>query len=177
LIPATPVLIISPTNTAPPTLSPTPTVTPTSIIYKRGFDTPIGDYYKFIIHKAKDGEQLEYFAEKYNTTIEAIKTINYHLTNPIWEDVLFVVPINFSNVAGMPVFVVYQIKIEERGISPDTLAKKLRVDLFDLKYYNGMMEPGQRPLVGDLILVPWPDSPPKILFDEPGRFDAPGTGK
>ncbi len=126
---------------------------------------PIGDYYKFIIHKAKDGERLEYFAEKYNTTVEAIIAINYRLTNPAYEDVLFVVPINFSTIKGMPVFVVYEIKLEERGISPETLAKKLRVNLFDLKYYNGLMQPGQRPLVGDLILVPW-DKPVSPIWWE-----------
>lgn len=135
---------------------------------------PIGNYYQFIIHKAKDGERLEAFAEKYNTTVEAILAINYHLTNPVWEDMLFVVPIGFSQVAGLPVFVVYEIKPEERGISMDTLAKKLRVDVFDLKYYNGMTDPGQRPLVGDLILVPWwPDPNRKIIFDEPNWWEGP----
>lgn len=172
LAPATPVLSATPTMTATPTL--TPTVTPTKVIYARGLDMPIGDYYKFVIHKAQRGDKLEDFAQKYNTTVAAMLAINYHLSDPPWENTLFVIPVNFSNVEGMPMFVVYTIKREERGISTAALAKKLRVDLFDLQYYNGMTLPAQRPLVGDLILVPWfPNQNRKVIFDGPDWWDLP----
>lgn len=148
-----------------------PTAIPTSILFKRRLDFPIGTDYKFVIHKAKGGERLEEFAQQYNTTVAAMLSINYDLTNPAWADVLFVIPVGFSNVEGLPIFVVYQIKEEERGISADSLAQKLRVNPFDLKYYNGLLVEGERPLVGDLILVPWPRSIPTIHWDEPDSWD------
>ncbi|MDD2923189.1 MAG: LysM peptidoglycan-binding domain-containing protein, partial [Anaerolineales bacterium] len=164
-----PVFLPSPTTAFTPTITPTFTATgsPTSILYKRGLDMPIGDYYKFVIHKAKDGERLEDFAQKYNTTVEAILAINYHLTNPVWADMLFVVPVGFSNTEELPIFVVYQVKGEERGISADSLARKLRANPFDLKYYNNILAEGERPLVGDLILVPWSKPVGKIWWAEP----------
>ncbi len=164
--PSQPPLPVTPIGSLLP--SPSPTFTSTPLFSPRGFNTPIGGYYKFVVHKAREGERLEPLAEQYGTTVEAMTAVNYHLTNPPWADMIFVIPVGFSEVEGLPMFVVYQIKPEERGISMDALAKKLRVDLFDLKYYNGMMEAGQRPLVGDLILVPWfPDQNRKIILDPP----------
>jgi len=183
---ATSVSIVAPitwvTLTNAPTITPTPTITltpaltitlpptimPTSVLIKRRLDIPFGTTYKFVIHKTKGAEKLETFAEKYNTTVAAILAINYRLTDPTWSDVLFVIPVGFSNVKGLPVFVVYQIKEEERGISSEELAAKLRVNPFDLKYYNDLLAEGARPLVGDLILVPWSDANIKI----PGEPDS-----
>ncbi len=151
------------------TLTFTPTPLPTSILNKRGLDIPIGDYYKFVIYKTKGGERLEEFAEKYNTSAEAILMINYRLTNPVWSDILFVIPVGFSNVEKLPIFVVYQIKGDDRGTSWDMLAALLRVNPVDLKYYNGVIAAGDRPLVGDLILVPWPRQAQKVRQDEAGK--------
>jgi hypothetical protein len=160
----TPTLVVP---TATPTLGEflTPTLMPTRLTSTRRLDIPIGGYYKFLIHKSKDGEELETYAEKYNTTVEAILYINYHLTNPVWEDVLFVVPINIKDVSGMPIFVVYEIKPEEEAISPDRLAAVLNVNAFDLRYYNGMLDAaGSVPRMGDLILVPWPRNAGKVRW-------------
>lgn len=163
------IFIASPTSTlsVAATLIPTSTAIPTSIVYKRGLDIPIGDYYKFVIHKTKSGERLETYAEKYNTTVEAILAINYKLTNPTWSSILFVIPVGFSNVEDLPIFVVYEVKPDDRGISTEGLANLLRVNPVDLKYYNGMSAAGERPLVGDLILVPWSKPVQKIKWDEP----------
>jgi LysM repeat protein len=148
----TPTLADTPT----PAITLTHTATPTSILFKRHLDIPIGTDYKFVIHKASGGESLEQFADQYNTSVEAIMAINYPMTNPLWSGVLLVIPVGFTDVTGMPIFVVYEVKEEERGISVESLAKKLRVDPHDLKYYNGMTAAGDRPLVGDLFLVPRP---------------------
>jgi len=136
------------------------TATPTSSLIKRRLDMPIGTDYKFVIHRVSEGENLEQYAAQYNTSVEAILLINYNLRNPAWTDVLVVIPVGFTNVANLPIFVVYQVKEEERGISVEALAKKLRVDPLDLKYYNGMTEAWDRPLVGDLFLVPRPKPEP-----------------
>ncbi|GAB4546399.1 MAG: hypothetical protein Fur002_21440 [Anaerolineales bacterium] len=141
------------TQTPPPVE--TAALTSTAALRKRGLDAPIGDYYQFVIHKTQGAERLEDLAAQYNTTVEAILYINYNVTNPTWAAVLVVIPVNFSQVEGLPVFVAYRVTEEERGISASALAEKLRANPFDFMYYNGMQAENERPLVGDWVLVPW----------------------
>ena len=137
--------------TPTPTLSRTsPTSTPSRL------DVPIGTDYKFVIHRVLDGENLDQYAAKYNTSVEAILAVNYKLKHPAWTDTLVVIPIGFTDVAKLPSFVVYQVSEKDRGISVELLAKYLRVTPLDLKYYNGWTNAGDRPLVGDYLLVPRP---------------------
>lgn|GEM_PF-1971335 len=144
-------------SSATQTPLPVETVAPTSTsaLRKRGLDVPIGDYYQFVIHKTQGAERLEDLAAQYNTSVEALLYLNYNLTNPTWAAVLVVIPVNFSQVNGLPVFVAYQVTEEERGISANALAEKLRANPFDFRYYNGMQTENERPLVGDWVLVPW----------------------
>jgi hypothetical protein len=157
-VPSSGSVTITGTPTSAVTLTRTPT--PTSSLIKHRLDIPIGTDYKFVIHRVSEGEKLEQYAAKYNTSVDAIVAVNFNLRNPVWTDVLVVIPVGFTDVAGLPIFVVYQVKEEERGISIEALANKLRVDPLDLKYYNGMTEAWDRPLVGDLFLVPWPRPAP-----------------
>lgn len=101
---------------------------------------------------------MEPYAEKYNTRIEAIIAINYYLylTNPVWGDALAVIPIDFTDVSGMPVMTIYRVKEDERGENFEYLARKFKVALADFKSYNGITTPDERPLVGDLYLIPQP---------------------
>jgi len=142
------------------TATPASPLTPTSTLIRRRLDIPIGTDRKFVIHRVAEGEKLEQYALLYQTSVDAILFINYNLRNPAWTDVLVVIPLGFTDVADLPIFVVYQVKEEERGISVEALAKELRVSMEDLKYYNGMAEPWDRPLVGDLFLVPRPRPEP-----------------
>ena len=135
-----------------PTLYPTatPTGTPSQL------DVVIGTDYKFVIHKVVTGEDLDQYAAKYNTSVEAILAVNHGLTIPVWVDVLVVIPVGFTDYVKLPGFVVYEVKPEERGSSVEEMAKRLRVNPLDLRYYNGWTSDGDRPLVGDLLLVPRP---------------------
>lgn len=168
-----------PTRTASlsPTLSPTATdhvfsgfientVTPTRayMIYQTAtpsstpsqLEVPIGTDYKFVIHKVQTGESFESLAAKYNTSAEAIVAVNHGQGPTAWVDALLIIPLGFTDTTKLPGFVIYQVKPEQRGISVENMAKSLRVNPLDLKYYNGWTDPGDRPLVGDLLLVPRP---------------------
>jgi hypothetical protein len=103
---------------------------------------------------------MELYTARYDTSAAAILALSYNKDVPVWVDSLVVIPLGFTDVAGLPVFVVYQVKEEERGISTEELAKMLRVDLQDFKYYNGVTDDGDRPLVGDYFLVPRPSPVP-----------------
>lgn len=136
----------------------TPSVTATEFVSKHQLDVPIGTDRKFIIHRLAEGERLDPHVMQYNTSIEAVKAINYYLylVNPVQRDVLIIFPLNFTDVSGMHVLVIYQVREDERGINIEYLAQKFKVDLTDLKYYNGITIAGDRPLVGDLFLIPQP---------------------
>jgi hypothetical protein len=163
-------LPFTPTKTPTPTLhlpffgsitvtftpSTTPSMTPTRYIRKHGMDVPIGTDRKFIIHRLELGDRLEPYAEKYNTSIEAIQALNYflHLKNPIYRDALVIFPIGFTDVTKLHILTIYQIPESERGENYEYLVPKFKFDMDDFKYYNGINEPGERPLVGDYYLIP-----------------------
>jgi len=161
--PSTTPAFVIPTMIRPPTFArtQTPNDTITSAVHPTStpsnhLEVLIGTDYKFVIHKVLEGENLSRIAANYNTNVEAIETVNYFLGNPAWSGTLLVVPVGFTDVAKLPSFVVYQVKEKNRGISVENLAKYLRVTPLDLKYYNGWISDGNRPLVGDYLLVPRP---------------------
>jgi LysM repeat protein len=145
-------VVITETPPSTPTLyrTATPTNTPSQL------EVLIGTDYKFVIHKVLTGEDLNQYATKYNTSVDAIKAVNYGQDPIPWVNTLLVIPVDFTDYSRLPSFVIYEVKREEVGISVDDMAKRLRVSPLDLKYYNGWTSPGDRPLVGDLLLVPRP---------------------
>jgi len=157
---------VSPVVVSTFTLAPPPTVslllpniqaiTPTLTIVpsRHELEAPIGIEYKFVIHKVIDGEDLNLYAEKYNTSIEAITAVNYKSLSPLWTNTLVIIPLGFTDVEKLPSFEAYQVKEKDRGISVESLAERLKVTPLDLKYYNGWTSDGDRPLVGDVLLIP-----------------------
>ncbi len=145
----------SPAPTEPtPTRITIPTITPLRL--SRQLGVPIGAEKQFIIQRVELGESLEPYAEQFNTTLEAIISLNYYLylKSPVTRDVLIIFPLNFSDVSGMHVLEIYQIQEKDRGINYETLAALLKTDLNDFKYYNGILTPDERPLVGQYYLIP-----------------------
>lgn len=143
-----------PTSTSIPTDTVMLAVTPISTPSKNQLEVLIGTDYKFVIHKILVGETMNQFAAKYDTSVEAIVAINYTKRNPGWSGTLLVIPVGFTDTTKLPSFVVYQVQEKDRGISVEKMAKYLRVTPLDLKYYNGWTNDGDRPLVGDFLLVP-----------------------
>jgi LysM repeat protein len=161
-----------PTSTLidPPTISvaviPTMTLTisgmatdvaiPLSVPSNHQLDEQIGTDYKFVIHKIVQGETLSQLAEKFDTSVEAILAVNYSKKNPGWSGTLLVIPVGFTDFSEIPGFVVYQVAEKDRGTTVEKMAEYLQVDPLDLKYYNGWTTDGDRPLVGEYLLIPRP---------------------
>ena len=156
----TPTLTPSPTRTPIPSLAPTiPAPTSSATQTSHALDTPIGSKYKFIIHKVVKGESLQLYAEKYGTTIETIRAVNYHLPIPLWEDWLIIIPISITDAQGLPSFEAYMVS--EEGLTIAELARKLSTDPIELKYYNALGET-YRSSSGDCLLIPREKSIPPV---------------
>lgn len=132
----------------------TPATPPTVAQPNHQLDVLIGTEYKFVIHVVLAEENLDLLAVRYDTSVEAIEMVNYFQSNPGRSGAMLVIPVGFTDVARFPSFVVYQVIETDRGVSVEDLAKNLRVTSMDLKYYNGWTNSGDRPLVGDLLLIP-----------------------
>ncbi|MCE9644907.1 MAG: LysM peptidoglycan-binding domain-containing protein [Chloroflexi bacterium] len=130
------------------------TPSPIRAASKHELEALIGTDYQFIMHIVQAGETLDQLAQQYHTNVAAIETINYFQNSPGWSGTLLVIPVGFTDVTMLPSFVVYQVAEKDRGTTIEELAGSLKVSPLDLKYYNDWMNEGDRPLVGDLILVP-----------------------
>lgn len=142
--------------TATPTATLVQIATSTAILSKRRLDAPIGNDYKFVIHRATYGENINQYADKYNTSVKTIVAVNFNLKSPLWVDALVIIPVGFTNVASLPVFEAYQVT--QTG-SADALAQELGVSAADLKYYNAISA-GESLVAGDWLLVPHPKPAP-----------------
>lgn len=144
-------LVLDPTSTTTPTNFPTlsPTATPTRM--PNQLDIPIGRDYKFIIHKAAEGESIQQFAQDYRTTSDAIKAVNYEILIPIWIDSALVIPWNFSDVSGYPPFSPIMVESELQTLTD--IAQKYDCSVEELAFYNGL-EPGETLFAGEWLLVP-----------------------
>lgn len=140
------------TETTLPKPSVTPllgTETPTKTI--RGLDMPIGNAHRFVIHRIQQGESLGGLAIQFNTTVEAITHVNYYMPDPVWINWLVVIPVDTSDVAGLPSFDAYMVV--EGDLSIESLAEKLALDPDLLIFYNGL-EPGYLTSSGEWLLIP-----------------------
>jgi hypothetical protein len=145
---------------APSTFTPTPRATssptpamPTKnpmINSSHALETPIGNEHKFVIHRVQAGESLESIANHYWTTFDAIQAVNYNLPSPILEDWLIVIPVDQTDIQGLPAFEVYAVKTE---IDVETLAQKTNADPVLLKLYNSLSD-GEVLHAGDWVLIP-----------------------
>lgn len=140
----------NPTQTPiPPSETPLP---PTSTIEPPilALETPIGRDKKFIIHAVIPGESLELYAKNYNTTVPAIRAVNYDLPSFLPLDWVVIIPLNTSDVTDIPPFEPFEVK---EAISVGTLAEILSVDLTDLRLYNRIPS-GYALNPGEWILIP-----------------------
>jgi hypothetical protein len=128
---------------------PTQTFTPT-IGSSHALETPIGVEYKLVVHRVVAGESIMSIASQYWTTVEAIHAVNYSLQSPVLIGALIVIPINQTDVQGLPVFEAYEVKTD---ITVRNLAQQLSVDPALLELYNGLGN-SESLISGDWVLVP-----------------------
>lgn len=111
------------------------TVKPDPIL---ALDTPIGRDQKFIIHRVIEGESLQYLADRYYTSPQAILAVNDDLILPLWIGWIVVIPMDTTDVEGLPSFSAYQI--DNEGITLERFAAQLDASAEQLSLYNNIDE-------------------------------------
>jgi hypothetical protein len=85
----------------------------------------------FLLHRVTRGEDIIAIAGKFNTSIDAIRAVNYNMAPELWVDTMIIIPENQADVTGVaPMFPLeitgsgktIQDLAEEHSISPDLLA-------------------------------------------------------
>lgn len=141
----------------PPTETniPEPTVTSISVqptdIEPHMLETAFGSDPQLLVHQIQQGEGFIMLAEKYGTNIEAIKAINYELPETLLYNQIIVIPLNSTNVAGLPPFSAYQEQLG--GVTIDELAVRMNLDPFAFRQYNDLPE-GYVVSQGEWLLIP-----------------------
>ncbi len=87
---------------------------------------------------------------QYNTTVEAIRAVNYYLPSPLWVDWLVIIPVGITDTQGLPAFEAYMVTDQ---VTIEELAQKLSVSPEVLRYYNAV-EGGYRLTPGEWLLIP-----------------------
>jgi hypothetical protein len=92
--------------------------------------TPFGNERVFLLHRVTGGEDLTTIASKYQTSIEAIRAVNYRMPLELWVDTVIIIPVNQTDVAGVTPMTALEITesgktiqnmADENGISPEFL--------------------------------------------------------
>lgn len=140
-----------------------PTETPTMFIEEAPLATPIilnvcayaleypfGTEPQFLMHRVGYGESLTMLANDYGTSEAAISAINAFLPSPLWAELVIVIPVNISDVSGIPTL--KPTFVEEKNLSMEELAEKLSVSVNDLVGINQIGEACQN--FSGWLLVP-----------------------
>ncbi len=130
-----------PELTEPPLASLTPeppTATPSPMPPHCGtaLEAIVNGEQQFFVHKIRGGESLNTFADRYQTSLAAIQAVNYRLPVPLRENWVVAIPMDFTNVDGLPTFEVEQIS--QSDMTLDDMAYKLGTDPSLLARFNGL---------------------------------------
>lgn len=117
----------------------------------RALETPFGESPQLVIHKVLPGEGYISLAEKFGTTADAIKAINFELPESLWVNTILVIPINTDDVTDLPQFSVREINTE--GLTIEAYADRMGLDAKLLKQYNGLPN-GYLFKMGELLIIP-----------------------
>jgi hypothetical protein len=92
--------------------------------------TPFGGERVFLLHRVTAGEDLIAIADKYQTSVEAIRAANYNMTLELWVDTVIIIPPNQADMTGITPMTPLEITGTEKtiqelaaeyGISPELL--------------------------------------------------------
>ncbi len=152
--------IVEPYITKQPTIvlfteTPAPTITevPTKPIEiaPHMLETPFRNSPQLLVHRVQEGEGFILLAEKYLTSVDAIKAINYAITDSLLYNQILVIPLNTTDITSLPSFSVYQE--QEGGVTIEELANRMQIDAASFSSYNEL------PLSylvsqGEMLLIP-----------------------
>ncbi len=113
-------------------------------------ESPFGSVNRnFLLHKVAPGESMTVLTERYETTPSAIDAVNYFLPSPLWADLVIVIPLNLTNIDGLPSF--KPVLLDEEDISLEELAQNLSVSSAELIEFN-QLDPSCRSFQGWLLV-------------------------
>ena len=144
-----------------PSVTPTPQITATVFtstpsftateLLAFGLESIIGENPQFIIHRTLEGESLPLYANIYQTSVEAIRAVNFGLPRILWTGQIVIIPINQTDMAGIPPFSAYEIV--DDGITFEKIAEEFSVPIEELLRYNASTQEYTL-RKGDWILIP-----------------------
>ena len=140
------------THTSSPSLTPTATQIPPHML-----ETSFGTSRLFLLHRVVSGESLIRLAGNYNTSIEAIRAVNFGLEGILLANSVIVIPVDQVDVTGVPPMTGYEIVLE--GVSIESLAIEQSIDLNQLLELNDLpsgyiFQPGEWVLIPHSTQVP-----------------------
>ncbi len=125
-----------PTNTGESAQSPQTTVTPERA---------------FLLHRVARGEDLIAIANKYNTSVEAIRAVNHNMAPELWVDTMIVIPENQADVTGVAPMIPIEITGVEKTVQE--LAEEYAVSADLLAAVNARTTSYQFQ-IGDWVIIP-----------------------
>jgi hypothetical protein len=133
-------LVVGDTPKIPSATQGKPIPSRTSIPKRCGYtlDTTFGTDVKFTIHQIASGENLDKLAELHQTTVDAIRAVNFSMPLPIWENWIVVIPVGIEYMQGLPAFEPYQADGTIFLLSD--LAIQLDADIQALANYNAFTD-------------------------------------
>lgn len=141
-----------PTHTQLPSHTVVPTSTPTLTPYLPHFlETPIGNDRPFLMHRVEAGESLIKLAGLFNTTIDAIRSVNINLQGLLWTDTVIVIPVNQTDVTEVIPMLPYEVVADEVEVA--ALAEEHNVGLEYLAQLNNVST-SHIFQVGEWVLIP-----------------------
>ncbi len=105
----------------------------------------------FLLHRVARGEDLIAIADKYNTSVEAIRAVNYNMASELWVDTMIVIPENQSDVTGVTSMIPVEISGVEKTVQE--IAEEYAVSADLLASVNARTT-SYRFQIGDWVIVP-----------------------
>jgi len=133
-----PAVVVFPTETATQEPVPTEPPLPTTEVIPHMLETPFRDNPQLLVHQIEQGEGFIMLAERYATSVEAIKAINYALPETLLYNQIIVIPLNTTDVTNLPPFSAYQE--QTGGVTIEELADRMQIDPLSLRVYNDLPE-------------------------------------
>lgn len=132
LKPTAPVELAESTLTMENQTQPTSGLTPILIKAEetlQSTQTPVAKGRVFLLHRVSRGEDLLAIAEKYNTSVDAIRTVNYNIAPELWVDTMIVIPVDQTDVTGVTPMIPLEITGSEKSIQELAVEHTISPDL------------------------------------------------
>lgn len=97
-------------------------------------EVPFGTTYPLLMHRVIGGEDLISIANTYQSSVDAIRSINFNMPAELWSDTIIIIPVNQSILSGIPPMKAYEVSTD--GLTLEELANEQGIDPVNLALYN-----------------------------------------